>query len=98
MRSKQFTLLSFCSVGKRATNGKKLRVQGTVRSTNGSSGYLKYLGKGSSEKRAHFHINDVAEKLELSVGDEVVFSLSHNPKSRELNARSIVRVKVSDDC
>ena len=70
-------------------------MQGTVKSTNGSSGYLKYSGQGNSEKRAHFHINDVAEKLELVVGDEVAFNLSHNPKSRELNARSIVRVKVS---
>ena len=83
------------AVGKRATNGKKVRVQGRVKSTNGSSGYLKYVAKDSAKKRAHFHINDVTEKLELGVGDEVAFNLSHNPKSRELNARSIVRIKVS---
>ena len=87
-------MLCNCTVGKRATNGKKLRVQGSVKSTNGSSGYLKYVGKGNSEKRARFHINDVAEKLELGIADEVAFNLCRNPKSRELTARSIVRVKV----
>ena len=84
------------SAGKRATKGKKLRVQGAVKSSNGFSGFLVYASKDNAEKRAHFHVRDVAEALQLKTGDEVAFNLGVNAKSSStLSAYNVVRVKVS---
>jgi len=53
----------------------------------------RYDAKGV-EKKVYFHINSVAEKLELKAGDEVAFGLAINQKTKEVNARQIVRTKV----
>jgi len=81
-------------IGRRATEGSRLRLQGSVKSSNGSSGFLRYDAKGV-EKKVYFHINSVAEKLELKAGDEVAFGLAINQKTKEVNARQIVRTKES---
>jgi len=46
------------------------------------------------ERKVYFHVKEVAEKLELKAGDEVAFGLAINQKTKEVNARQIVRTKV----
>ena len=53
----------------------------------------RYDAKGV-EKKVYFHVNAVVEKLELKTGDEVAFGLAINQKTKEVNARQIVRIKV----
>ena len=43
-----------------------------------------------------FHSSEVADNLVLKPGDEVSFGLSDNPKTKEVNARRVVRTKVND--
>lgn len=81
------------SSGQRATDGRLLRVQGSVKSSNGTSGFLKYAGKDNVEKRVPFHINEVAEKLHLRVGDEVAFSIADSPRTKQPAAKNVIRTQ-----
>lgn len=47
-----------------------------------------------SKHRVFFHFSEVEDGIALGQGDQVEFSTAMNPKTKELNARRIVRVKV----
>ena len=51
--------------------------------------------KQQALRRIFFHSSEVADNVLLSVGDEVEFAVVFNPKSKELNARYVVRTKVT---
>ena len=42
-----------------------------------------------------FHSSEVADNLALKPGDEISFGLWDNPKTKEVNARRVVRTKVN---
>ena len=83
------------AAGRRATQVRLLSLEGTVKAAKQGFGFIRFQFKGSDEERSvFFHSSEVEGGLALKAGDVVTFGLFDNPKTKELNARHVVRTQV----